>query len=127
MPNQQTWKIYYDQLDSDGNVIGHGLHPTEFVTRLWAANIAHKTYGNRKKYRYKVDQRDPHAEYLGGETCPICGGEFIFQEDSVGRAVDGHYVMLSIMKDGERTSFTRLICPTCGEQLRICMDTYEEG
>lgn len=123
---EPTWKIYYKELDEDGKVVGQGVHPTEYFTLGWANTVARKKYGNSKKFRYIVSQIYPWGEHVGSEECCICGKEFEFPESYTGIPLVGHRVSLTVWDNTEpghesRTRI-RLICPTCGEQLKKCME-----
>lgn len=72
----------------------------------------------------------PYAEYSREETCPVCGERYTFIEDNNGNRLSeyNYSVKLTILNNPKNGNIPRLrvcdryICPTCGEQLKKCME-----
>lgn len=120
MSSGSTWKIYYEKLDENGRVVSVGKHPTEYETDGKARLMAHKKYGDIFKFRYVV------GKYIEEDTCPICREKYLVPRDGFGTRRTGHQIELIIWRgDGDAREChhrSRCVCPTCGEQLKKCME-----
>ena len=125
-PTDTTYKIYYEQLDENGEVVMRRVHGTEYFTYGQAERMAEQIYGDPKKFRYEIARYDLENKYVCTDTCIICGEEYTASEDHLGARREGYSVTLTIWDNTEnkkdRWVHTKYICPTCGEQLKKCIE-----
>ena len=68
----------------------------------------------------------PHARYDKEDTCVICGEKYSFAETISGIKLGSYRIALfasddTALEEG-RLFKTAPVCPTCGEQLKKCME-----
>lgn len=89
------WKIYYEQLDENGQVIGRGVYCKDYVNYGNAINVARKRYGDRTKFRYIVARRNPWKEYHATLRCRICKKDYDCAEDCNGSLLKNQRVSIT--------------------------------
>lgn len=124
MLNARTYKIYFEQLDENGQVIGRGVYAKEYKLYGRAQRIAHERYGDKTKYRYEVAWRNPYQEYFSDVECCLCGKTVRRQENPWGGFVTGQRIRLS------KWDSTLPLSQKYGQTLRlpygdICDDCYD--
>ena len=124
------YRIWYRVFDTDGNIIGEGVHVKEYVREGTARNVADKHYGNRPYIKYEVCKRNPWLEYTKDKVCDICGRLHTIQVSAHG-VEQGDYVTLYsrsgvIPKDPERNCFhfyrRYTVCPICAVEIKKLVD-----
>ena len=90
-----TWKIYYEQLDENGNVIGQGVRLNEYITYANACRAARIYYGDPDKFRYEIAWRCPYKEYVREDPCCICGAIVKRPETHEGSIMKGKRIRIS--------------------------------
>ena len=69
----KDFRIWYQQLDDKGNVIGTGVYHKTYATHANASRVAGRLYGNKPNIRYDVAVLDPFIDHYQDATCDICG------------------------------------------------------
>lgn len=67
------FKIWYQQLDENGEVIGTGVYHKEYVVEGTARNMADRLYGGKRDIIYKIAVINPFIKNYTDAVCDICG------------------------------------------------------
>jgi hypothetical protein len=114
MLNEMKWRIWFEQYDDSGNLIGSGVYHKGYVYWGTAMNMADKLYGDKPNFDYKVATRNPWVEYTCQVTCGVCGKEYTTEE-----SCDGGYPLTNYIDMRDRSVGLRAghhnykPCPTC--------------
>lgn len=84
MNKEKTWKIYLEQLDESGKVIGRGIYHKDYKKFGNAYRIASELYGDRTDFNYIIAWRNPWKEYRSTIYCDICAKSYERIENHLG-------------------------------------------
>lgn len=82
--DRSVLRIYYVELDEQGNEIGRGVHPKKYLYHGVAHRTAEKLYGDRSRYVYDINFRDPFKVYYEPCQCDACGRTYERIESTYG-------------------------------------------
>lgn len=124
MLNTRTYKIYFEQLDENGNVIGRGVYCKEYKNYGNAQRIAKERFGDTTKFRYEINWRNPYKEYFSETVCCLCGTICRRQENSWGGYVTGQRIRLSKWDSTLPLSqkYGQTLHLPCGDLCDCCFD-----
>ena len=118
---KERFKIWFIQYDEDGNEIGRGVHAHDYAYRGRAFTNAREYFGDRKKCKYVVAQRDPWKTYSRKVHCDICGRMYDCPENVHG-ALDNQYVHLR-KGVGRGMAPLYVSCPDCTQKVADFIDS----
>lgn len=123
------FRIYYKELDDNGNEIRRGIDDKEYVNYGSAINRGRKLYGDRTRFIYDVAWRDPWIEYTEPTTCKCCGKSY---ERPVTHDMcnKGHHIYLtniSTVPLSPARHFRGYICSDCYEKINSFIGSLTEG
>lgn len=138
-------RIYYVELDEQGNEVGRGVHPKKYLYHGVACRTAEKLYGDRSRYVYEINWRDPFKVYYKTCQCDACGrtyeqitnpygGEcgsclYIRKSYIPGTKLDRrnkYYYQKQAKEYEERRKNTNHICDDCYEKIHNFIDSLKE-
>lgn len=112
------YKIWYQELDTNGNPISIGVRNKEYKNIANALKAAEKIFGGSTKFKYQVARRNPWYEYFHEETCEICGAKYN-RPESVNGYDRGHELYLSDQfATKSRKTIRKEMCPTCYGEIK---------
>ena len=142
MENQKL-RVYWREVDENGNEIKRGVDDREYVNYGSAENRARKLFGScfvrkgESGIEWRVTIRDPWAKYFGECECKVCGQVFMSEEypHTPGYFRDADSVHLytrsDVMKeltDGERCpEYNGWCCPDCAMKIHKFITGLRKG
>ena len=118
-------KIYYKELDSEGNEISSGVDDKEYINYGSAINRATKLYGDRKRFKVEIAWRDPWIDYTVPSTCKCCGKNY--ERHVTHMEYDRSSYVNLIDRSNPRECFHGYICPDCYEKIKNFINSLSEG
>ena len=113
---QDKFKIYYKELDANGNEIRRGVDEKDYINYGSAINRARKLYGDRNRFEYEVAWRDPWIEYTVPSTCKCCGKPYERAVTHIG--YDNSHNLVIYDRGNRHEGIHGFICPDCYEKLK---------
>jgi hypothetical protein len=127
MKKHDTWRIWYEQLDENGQPIGYGVYHKAYKLFGNACRVARDRYGDKTKYNYWIETRNPWTEYTCEVTCSICGAKYTVPESVYGSPLAGQRIHLAkwTPADNDRKGVyivTRNVTIPHGDVCSVCFD-----
>lgn len=109
-------RIYYKELDANGNEINRGIDEKEYINYGSAVNRARKLYGDRNRFEYEIAWRDPWIDYTKTTICKCCGE--LYERTVTHQNWDCSHNIFLYKRDNRRESISGYICPDCYEKIK---------
>jgi hypothetical protein len=129
MENKKV-RVWYIELDEDGNEIGRGVDDREYSYPNCAYRRAREVYGDRKRFKYIIAPRDPWIEYSRSMTCGLCGSGYSAPESYAGWESSDRLWLYRYGENGYRDknkSFSGDICPECADKVAAFIKKLKKG
>lgn len=130
--NERTYKIYFEQFDENGQIIGYGVYHKTYKRYGNACRVAHKRYGDETKFKYWVETRNPWTEYVSEVTCTICGAKYTVPESVGGYRLAGQRIFLTqwtpLIKPRYKGNFPLGdVCSDCFDAVIATINSLKKG
>lgn len=113
------YKIYFIEYDEAGNEIGRGVFARSYKYSGTAHRKAYEIYGDRKRFKYTVAQRDPWVDYFERCKCDVCNKEYDRPETHYA-GDDGYRIEIRRSKYFDGTEYGRFM------PYRICKECFDK-
>ena len=127
-------KIWYQELDDEGKVVGAGVYPKEYCYWGTAMNVARKLYGDKENIRYEISVLNPFEEHFADVVCEICGKTYATHVTNGGyvrfdNGVHMHSRDAIPPRENRHRRYSQgySTCPDCIVKIKNFVDSLKEG